>query len=92
MASEVVCLLVLAAGLGTCTGWPLLLLLFSTHCYTACLVACSVVDELIVRYTRGTCVLDGELLVWNKTRWVRSSVQPSCQRGVGMQQQESLVC
>lgn len=29
----------------------------------------SVADEIIQRHTKGTCILDGEMVVWNKKRW-----------------------
>lgn len=41
-------------------------LFFSSLFKLFALSPCSVVDDMIRRYTRGPCVLDGELIVWNK--------------------------
>ena len=29
---------------------------------------CSVADDMVRQFTEGPCILDGELLVWNKKR------------------------
>lgn len=47
--------------------------LLQTH---VCVPLRSVADEIIRRHTMGPCILDGEMVVWNKKRWEQGPNMP----------------